>query len=226
MSDHEAEYVRGLPEALPEGERILWQGVPGWAPLARTAFHVRGLSLYFAVLMLLRAVTVLWSGGSVAQAAVAMLWLLPLAGAAIALLYVVAWLTARATVYTITNKRVVMRIGVVLEITLNFPFRVIESAGLRTFADGTGDIPLVLSGEDKVAYVHLWPHARPWRAARPEPMLRSVPEAVRVAELLSRALAAYSGVPARPFADASNLNASNDAHEPAAEASPFATAAR
>jgi hypothetical protein len=53
-----------------------------------------------------------------------------------------------------------------------------------------------------------------------------VPEATRVAEILSRALAAYSGVPARPFADVSSLNASNDAHEAAAEASPFATAAR
>jgi hypothetical protein len=220
VSDHDAEYVRGLPEALPEGERILWQGVPGWAPLARTAFHVRGLSFYFAVLMLLRAVTVLWTGGSIAQATVAVMWLLPLAGAAIALLYVVAWLTARATVYTITSKRVVMRIGVVLEITLNFPFRVIESAGLRVHPDGTGDIPLVLSGDDKVAYVHLWPHARPWRAARPEPMLRSVPEAVRVAEILARALAAQSGVPARPIA-----SASRGAHEPATDARPFATAA-
>ena len=96
--------------------------------------------------------------------------------------------------YTITNRRVVMRIGVVLEITFNFPFRVIESAGLRAYPDGTGDIPLTLTGDDKVAYLHLWPHARPWRAARPEPMLRSVPDAARVADILSRALAAHSGV--------------------------------
>ena len=219
MSDHDAEYVRGLPEALPAGERILWQGVPGWAPLARTAFHVRGLAIYFAVLLLLRALTVLLTGGSIAQAVVAVLWLLPLAVAAIALMFVVAWLTARATVYTITNRRVVMRIGVVLEITLNFPFRVVESAGLRTYPDGTGDIPLTLSGEDKVAYVHLWPHARPWRAARPEPMLRSVPDATHVADILSRALAAYSGVAARPL-----VAASSETHDPVAEPRPYATA--
>ena len=51
----------------------------------------------------------------------AVLWLLPLAVAAVALMFVVAWLTARATVYTITNRRVVMRIGVVLEVTFNLP---------------------------------------------------------------------------------------------------------
>ena len=36
-----------------------------------------------------------------------------------------AWLTSRNTVYTITNKRVVMRIGIVLSVTFNLPLRVI-----------------------------------------------------------------------------------------------------
>ena len=106
--------------------------------------------------------------------------------------------------YTITNRRVVMRIGVVLEITVNFPFRVIESAGLRVYPDGTGDIPLLLAGEDRIAYVHLWPHARPWRAARPEPMLRGVPDAAHAADVLSRALAAFAGVSPKHAATASN----------------------
>lgn len=202
MSDHDAEYVRGLPEDLPEGERILWQGTPRWTALARSAFHTRGLSIYFTALLLLRALTVLWSGGAVEHAVVAVLWLIPLAAAGVGMMMLVAWLTARATVYTITNRRVVMRIGIVLEITLNFPFRVIESAGLRVNTDGTGDIPLVLSGDDRIAFVHLWPHARPWRFERPEPMMRSVPDAAHAASILSHALAAYCGVPARSVASA------------------------
>lgn len=204
MSDHHAEYVRGLPEALPDGERILWQATPDWMPLARRVFHLRGLAIYFAILLLWRAVSILSSGGSAEQAVIAVLLLAPFAVAAVGLLLLVAWLMARAAVYTITNRRVVMRIGVVLEITVNYPFRVVESAGLRLYPDGTGDIPLTIQGDDRIAYVHLWPHARPWRAARPEPMLRSVPNAAAAAEVLSRALAAYAGIAPRPVAPASN----------------------
>jgi hypothetical protein len=41
-----------------------------------------------------------------------------------------------------------------------------------------------------MAYSNLWPHVRPWRLANPEPMLRSIPEAERVAQILSNALVA------------------------------------
>ncbi|MFX7853989.1 photosynthetic complex putative assembly protein PuhB, partial [Acinetobacter baumannii] len=82
-----------------------------------------------------------------------------------ALLSTIAWLMARTTVYTITNKRVVMRVGVVLSITFNLPFAQIGSAGLRRRGRG-GDIVLSLCGTDNIAYAHLWPHARPWRVRR------------------------------------------------------------
>jgi hypothetical protein len=42
----------------------------------------------------------------------------------------------------------------------------VESADLRLFRDGSGDIPLLLVGETRVGYVTLWPHARPWRTRR------------------------------------------------------------
>ena len=50
---------------------------------------------------------------------------------------------------------------------------------------------------DKVAYLLLWPHARPWRLSKPEPMLRAVPDAARVAAILARALAAAASQPVR-----------------------------
>jgi hypothetical protein len=188
--EHEFEAALGLPEPLPRGERLLWQGAPDWRALAREAMHLRMLSVYFAVLLGARAVNMLATGGSALDAGLAMLWLLPLAGAALGLLALLAWLVARTSVYTVTDRRVVMRIGVVLSITFNLPYAQIESAGLRTNADGTGDITLVLAESDHIAYIHLWPHARPWHLKRTEPMLRALPQVQGVAQILAGALAA------------------------------------
>jgi hypothetical protein len=201
--EYEFEPVRGLPERLPEGETLLWQGEPRAAALARRAFHVRTLSIYFGVLVAWRAVTAVADGEPLAQAVTGTLWVAAAAAAATGLLGLLAWATARTTVYTITSRRIVMRFGIALPITVNFPFRVVESAGIKMHADGTGDIPLALVPGERVSYVVMWPNVRPWRIARPEPMLRGVPEAARVAETLSHALAAAAGtVPVRTKAAA------------------------
>ena len=193
-AEHEFEAEHGLPEPLPRDERILWQGSPDWRVMAREALHTRMLSIYFGVLLAWRGVNVLSNGGSVADAGIAILWLLPAAVLAIVVLSLIAWLSARTSVYTVTDKRVVLRIGVVLGITFNLPHSQIESAGLRTNPDGSGDLTLVLADTDRIAYVHLWPHARPWHLKRTEPMLRAVPGAQRVASILSAALADSAGI--------------------------------
>ena len=53
--------------------------------------------------------------------------------------------------------------------TKTIPFKRVEAAGLHVEGNGCGDIPLSLSGEDRIAFLHLWPNVRPWRLARPEP---------------------------------------------------------
>jgi hypothetical protein len=111
-----------------------------------------------------------------------------------------AWLSARATVYTITDKRIVMRIGIVLTVTFNLPFKRITAAGLHLEPDGAGDLPLSLSGDDRIAWLHLWPHARPWRLNKPEPMLRGVADAAEVARLLAQAWSASTGGAVSPQA--------------------------
>ena len=98
-----------------------------------------------------------------------------------------AWLSARTTVYTLTDQRLVLRIGIVLTLTFNLPLTRIETAGLRLDGAGCGDMPLSLRGDDRIAWLHLWPHARPWRLTKPEPMLRCVPDAVAVAAKLTDA---------------------------------------
>lgn len=193
MSDDvHVEPQRGLPEALPEGERIIWQGAPDWRALAVEVFHVRAVIVYGALLILWRTATVLHDGGSMAEAAIVALWLLALPVGACAILAILAYATASTTVYTITDKRVVMRIGIALTLTLNLPFRRIVSADYKPGRRGTGEIALSTAGTDRVSFLVLWPHSRPWRVRKPQPMLRAVPEGQRVAALLARALAGAS----------------------------------
>ena len=192
--EHEFEPEFGLPERLPADERILWQGSPDWRMLARSAFHVRKLVVYFSAILAARALTVALDDGTVQEAAKALVMLFPLALLAIAIAVAMAWLSSRTTVYTVTDKRVVMRIGIVLSLTFNLPLQRLATADLRLHADGTGDIPLTLSGTDTIAYLHLWPHARPWRIAKPEPMLRCVPDAVRVSAVLADAWGSATGL--------------------------------
>jgi hypothetical protein len=186
--DYAVEPIRGLPEQLPAGERILWQGAPSWWQLAKSVFHIRAVALYFAVLMLWRG-SVHWHDPQHAVAAtLAALSLLPVCAFGLGLLAMLAWLSSRTSVYTVTNRRVVMRIGVALPTAINIPFKVIESAGVAINDTGAADIPLALTATARIPYSTLWPHARPWRLRNPEPMLRGIPDGVRVAGLLRNAL--------------------------------------
>lgn len=194
--EHEDEPVYGLPAVPPAGEHVLWQGSPDWKALAIRAFHVRKLVVYFTLMLLLRATVTLADGGTALQALrdVALLMPLPLTG--LALVLVLAWLSARSTVYTLTNRRVVMRIGIVLTLSFNLPFRCIAAADMARAPRGTGDIALDLAGQDRIAYLQLWPHARPWHLRKPQPMLRCVPEPDAVAQLLAAQWSQLNGMAA------------------------------
>ncbi|MBZ8132216.1 photosynthetic complex putative assembly protein PuhB [Afifella sp. IM 167] len=190
MSEFDSEPIRGVPGALPKGERVLWQGEPRWGLLARRVFHLPTLTVYFAVLLAVRITSVVLSGGSAADVALAAGWLFCAAVVAMAIFYAYGYFIARTSVYTITNKRLVIRTGVAMPMSLNIPFSAVESAGLKVYdKTGTGEIVLTLLPGRHVAYFALWPHARPWRIKRPEPLMRAVPDAETVAALLSKALA-------------------------------------
>ncbi|WP_027173840.1 photosynthetic complex putative assembly protein PuhB [Methylobacterium sp. 10] len=177
----------GLPAPLPPGEHILWQGRPCAFGIAARALHARLVGLWFVGLALWAAIPPLGEGAFGQALLLAGPTLLVGAGA-VALLGLLGWLSARSTTYTITNRRVVMRLGIALPMTLNLPFGLIEGAGCKVFTDGSGDLPLRLRRGNRVAYLHLWPHARPWAVTNPEPMMRSVPDAKLAAEILARAL--------------------------------------
>jgi len=207
---------RGLPEHLPAGERIVWQGAPAWRGLARHALHVRKVAVYFTLLLIWRMLSQWSDGEPLGAILLSSLWLGLLAAGAVAILAGIAWLMARTTVYTVTDRRVVMRIGVALPITLNLPYSALESAQLRLHGDGCGDLPLTIGGRDRIAYLHLWPHARPWQFSHPQPALRCIPDAEHVAGVLAAAMSASAGVsaPRRPSGETAGLAASGRQYGP------------
>lgn len=185
ITEYDDEPIRGLPGELPEGETLLWQGSPEWRLLARSAFFTRIVGLYFAVLVAL-AVANGSTGGVIATI---------IAGAVgIGLLMLYAWAVARTTVYTLTSRRVVLRIGVALNLCINLPLTKIGGANLRPLGPVEGDLALQLIGPHKLGYLVLWPHARPWKLGKPQPMLRALPDAAVVGERLARAVAAIAPV--------------------------------
>jgi hypothetical protein len=196
--DYDFEPVRGLPARLPAGEALLWQGHPDWRSLAVRAFHVRKVVLYFGLLALWSVASAWSDGKGLGGALFSAAWIPVMALAAVVPLAALAWLAARTSVYSITSKRVVMRIGIALPITINVPFRAIESIGLKRHADGSGDIPASLSKGYRLAFLVLWPHARPWHVRSPQPMLRSIADPEHVARLLVEAISADAAQAPRP----------------------------
>jgi hypothetical protein len=190
MSKYQNNQVRGLPGELPEGERVLWQGSPDWREFAVRVFHTRFVAGYFAILCAWSIFATLWEGGTLAAALSSSVWSLVGGALALGVLYGLAWLIARTTIYTLTNKRIAMRYGVALPMTINIPLRCIDSAGLRVYPRRTGDIPFALKGPDRFAYLHLWPNARPMRYSKAEPMIRAIPDVEDVAQIIARALVA------------------------------------
>jgi hypothetical protein len=202
--EHEFEPEHGLPERLPPDERVLWQGSPAFGLLATSAFHVRKLAIYFALLLVWSVVSSI-ADGLTLQAA---LRNLALAASVYALclgcLLMLAYWSARTTVYTLTNKRVVMRVGIVLSLTFNLPLKQLAAAAYLPRGRGRGDIALEIAGSDRIGWAHLWPHVRPWKLQSPQPMLRALADGERVSQVLATAWAQATGaaLPAAATADA------------------------
>ena len=198
MSEFESEPIRGLPGRLPPGERIIWQGAPSFRGLALGAFRIREVAAYFAVLGAAKAFGVVAAGGPWSDAALEFVGMAAPASLAIGLLAGLSLLCQRTTVYTITNRRLVLRFGMALTKAVNLPFTVVESATMKVDRAGVGDIALGLKPDAKVGYVALWPHVRPWKLARPQPSLRGLSDAAQVAAVLAATLAEAKGAAPAP----------------------------
>lgn len=185
-----------LPADIPAGERILWHGRPSWLSLARRAYRGDFVAAYFVALGIWNLASAAASGDP-GNAAATGLKTSALAVAALALIGFLGYASARSTLYVVTTKRLVLKVGIALPIFINVPFAKIASAAVRVYGDGTGDVPVVLVPSERVAYFALWPHARPFHFGRPEPAFRSVPNAAHVGDIVGHALAAAAGETAR-----------------------------
>jgi len=184
--DFNFEPVRGLPEQLPKGEHILWQGAPDPKRLAREVLGVRWVAGYFLLLAFWRIGV---SSADIPFSA-AILHGIPFIVSGIfacGILYGIAYVQARSTVYTLTNKRVAMRIGAALTMTLNLPYTWIGTAKLDLKNTGHGTLAFELIGETKVSYLMSWPHVRPWHIARTQPAFRCIADAENVAGIFAEA---------------------------------------
>jgi hypothetical protein len=191
--DFDFEPIRGLPAMLPPGEQLLWQGSPDWKSLAIHAYHVRKIAIYFLLLMLWRIGAGISLGHAPSAILTSCLFLAGLGSIAIGVLALLAYGNARSTVYSITSRRVLIRHGIAVPLTMNVPHNLIDNAALKNLSNGTGDIALTVSRRERVGYLITWPHVRPGRIARPEPSLRALPDAEAAARILGLALAAQAG---------------------------------
>ncbi len=76
-------------------------------------------------------------------------------------IYIMATVQARSTVYTLTNKRAAMRIGAALTMTLNLPYIRIGNAAVKSRKDGSGTLNFEMIDHTRISYLMTWPHTRP-----------------------------------------------------------------
>lgn len=192
--DFEIEPVKGLPEVPPEGEVILWQGKPNWWALSKESLNLYWVAGYFVFLAAWRFVAVV-DLMPLGQAIWASIPFLILGGIVCALLIIIAWTQAHFTVYTVTNRRVAMRIGAALNVTLNLPYTQIANINLDRRKSGTGTIAFDLMGDTRISYLVCWPHVRPWKISPTQPALRCINDADEIAAMISEAAQARVSTP-------------------------------
>lgn len=183
-----AAYIAGVPHALPEGEALLWQSAPNARAVARHVFHQRAIALYFAAMLAIWVFGTPEAAGS-ATFVSGLTLRVGLVLVVLGVLEALARIVARTTTYAITDKRVVLRIGMVIPMSINIPFTLLSAADVGMFRDGSGQLALSLEKPHRIAYIALWPHCRVFRFTQPSPVLRGLLEPRLVGELLASAVA-------------------------------------
>lgn len=188
-TEYEIEPIPGLPGVLPAGEAIVWQGSPDWQTYARGVFHTRLVAGWFVFVASLAFV----AGGTGLKGAGVTLGVAVLG---LAVLYFLARAGTRSTIYTLTNRRVVMRFGVALPKCVNLPLSKIGAADVRAVGEGKVDVVLRPTERFPLGWLQMWPHVQPWKVGEPQPMMRAVPESF--VAILASTLAAADPALHRP----------------------------
>jgi hypothetical protein len=174
MMEYEGEPIEGLPEVLPEGESLIWQGRPTVGAMLKRVFFVPQLAAYFGLLIGGHTIYRLTESVPVAQVLGTLVWQSGLAATVLLLLIWLARAYAKSILYTLTTSRLVIRSGVALPMMVNIPIEQIISADLRVHRDGTGDIVLSASADRQLYWVLLWPNVSAWYSRPVRPCLRGL----------------------------------------------------
>jgi hypothetical protein len=190
IRDHDVEPLVGLPECLPVGERLLWQGSPDARAMLRRVLHADLVVLWFLLIGCWRLGSHWLQTGEVALATLAG----PVLALTLALsmLFLLAWGYAKTTVYTLTNRRVTMRFGIAVQITMNIPFSKITSADVSEHGNDIGNIAFQVEPGARMSHLILWPNVRPWYWLSPRPMLCCVGGLGKAGAILTAAVREYS----------------------------------
>jgi hypothetical protein len=197
MSDRDFDFESrpGIPALLPAGETILWQGSPDTAALAREAYKIRWITGYMVVIAVWRAGAA-WADGGAGQAFATLIPYLGLAAAVYGVIWLIARAQARASIYTLTSARAILRIGAALPVTYTIPYTCVDSAFAAVSpTNGSGTLALETKGNMRLSFAVLWPHVRPGNMRRPQPAFRCIPDAARVARILADAAQAKVNEP-------------------------------
>jgi hypothetical protein len=192
--EHDFEPIPGLPAQLPKGERIIWQGSPSVSVVMRRLLRSRGVAVYFALAAIWSVALSINNGEALGMLAARLTLIILGAAALFALMTLYARGVAKTSLYTITNKRVVMRIGVALSATFNLPFKQIAGADFREGKNGAGDIALTLKSGHGLSSAVFFPHQRGGLWRKLSPQLICLNDARGVAALLAVQLQAYAAL--------------------------------
>jgi len=208
------DHLYGLPGPLPPGERVLWMGSPRFRPVAVHLFRIRLVGLYFVGLAAVAVAAMTANGAPVGDAVLAtLIAATPLVAVALGLILAGAALVAQTTTYFVTDRRVVLLVGVAITKIVNIPLARISDVALRGRRDGTSDVALTLTGGRRLSYLALFPHVRVRSLGWPQPLLRALPDGEGCAAALVEALSrpAERRRPA-PAPAAANLETAGGAH--------------
>ena len=180
--------------SLPEDESLIWQGRPEAKAIATRAMYLWYVVAYLLGLALLRTGYLVMSDAPISEWSALLAWQLLASLFIVGVLLGLSLVYGKSTIYTLTNRRVILRTGAAVQIHVNFPLEQIASADLQVFSDGTGDIALKLENSDRLYWLLLWPNVRSWWVRPLQPLLRGLRDFELAASALASAASAESAV--------------------------------
>ena len=194
--------------SLPEGECIVWEGRPEARAIATRAMFFNYIIIYLLGIAALRTGYLIAGDTSISTWSGLLAWQCLASLFVVAIICFLARTYSRTTTYTLTSRRLIIRTGAAIPIHVNLPLERLQSADLREFSDGTGDIALKVSSGDRLYWLLLWPNVRSWWIRPLQPLLRGLNEPHVAAAALASVMSSKADVELGDFS--SNYEASQN----------------